>query len=129
MTDHSTPSDEAHFNALRDILLERQRQDAKFGEQNLDPMLYLIVLTEEAGEVAKAILDIRFEGDETVLANWNLDRIDDELMEARRPAGLPTGDARTPDSAKSAQCLATWHAGNPARQREETEHPDGGRLG
>ena len=50
----------AQITALRDILLERQRQDAKFGEQNLDPMLYLTVLTEEVGEIAKAILDIRF---------------------------------------------------------------------
>lgn len=55
-----SPADEAHLSALRDILLERQRQDQKFGEQNLDPMLYLTVLTEEVGEIAKAILDIRF---------------------------------------------------------------------
>jgi NTP pyrophosphatase (non-canonical NTP hydrolase) len=261
--------------ALRDILLERQRQDAKFGEQNLDPMLYLTVLTEEVGEVAKAILDIRFGKDtlahlreeavqtaavalafvecldrgkwkdaggepvtevppsttaemaerelrgllrraaasglrvsfnpdrggsmysdhDTWLTEKHLDDralmvelpkpqgtpahsapptekkrpvvgdrvravagfhegavgtvkrsvlaadetyevdcgdgarivtqaqylevLDDVPMEGvNRPTGLPTGDARTPDSAKTAQCLATWHTGNPARQTE-----------
>jgi hypothetical protein len=32
-----------------------------------------------------------------------------------RPLGLPTGDARTPDSAKTAQCLVTWYKGSPYR--------------
>jgi NTP pyrophosphatase (non-canonical NTP hydrolase) len=50
--------------ALRDVLLERARQDAKWGEQNHDPFCYLTVLVEEVGEFAKAALDARFGGPE-----------------------------------------------------------------
>lgn len=49
-------------NALASVLAERERQDAKWGEQNLDPFTYLAVLTEEVGELAQAALHTRFGG-------------------------------------------------------------------
>lgn len=33
--------------ALTDVLAERTRQDAKWGEQNHDPITYLAILTEQ----------------------------------------------------------------------------------
>ena len=50
--------------AVQDILQERDFQDAKWGEQNHDPFLYLTVLTEEVGELAKSALQARFGGPE-----------------------------------------------------------------
>jgi len=52
--------------ALDDILIERARQDAKWGEQNHDPFTYLAVLTEEVGELAQAALHAKFGGTESV---------------------------------------------------------------
>lgn len=49
--------------ALIDVLKERERQDEKWGEQNLDPITYLVVLTEEVGELSEAALHTRFGGD------------------------------------------------------------------
>ena len=46
-----------------DIIRERGRQDAKWGEQNHDPFLYLSVLMEEVGEFAQAALHTRYGGD------------------------------------------------------------------
>ncbi len=49
------PKATAHaVNALFD---ERQRQDEKWGIQNHDPDHWLAILTEEVGELAKAILE------------------------------------------------------------------------
>lgn len=48
--------------ALDDILAERARQDAKWGEQNHDPFTYLAILTEEVGELAQAALHANFGG-------------------------------------------------------------------
>lgn len=42
---------------LRDVLNERNKQDAKWGVQNHTPMKWLAILTEEVGEVAKAIIE------------------------------------------------------------------------
>lgn len=52
----------ATSHALNDVLAERARQDAKWGEQNHDPFTYLAVLTEEVGELAQAALHARFGG-------------------------------------------------------------------
>jgi NTP pyrophosphatase (non-canonical NTP hydrolase) len=49
-------------DAVHDVLAERGRQDAKWGEQNHDPFLYLSVLMEEVGELAQAALHSRFGG-------------------------------------------------------------------
>ena len=48
--------------ALSDILEERARQDAKWGEQNHDPFTYLTILMEEIGELSQAALHNRFGG-------------------------------------------------------------------
>jgi hypothetical protein len=48
--------------AVSDVLKERWRQDAKWGEQNNDPFTYLAVLSEEVGELAQAALHTKFGG-------------------------------------------------------------------
>ena len=47
---------------LEEVQEEMERQDAKWGEQNHDPFLYLTILSEEIGEVAQAALDLRYPG-------------------------------------------------------------------
>lgn len=47
---------------LEEIWRERQRQDAKWGEQNHSDELWLAIVTEELGEASKAILEQRFGG-------------------------------------------------------------------
>jgi NTP pyrophosphatase (non-canonical NTP hydrolase) len=53
-------SESSEFTALRDVLAERKRQDAKWGEQNHDPFTYLTILGEEYGETCQAALHARF---------------------------------------------------------------------
>jgi NTP pyrophosphatase (non-canonical NTP hydrolase) len=48
--------------ALHDVAAERARQDAKWGEQNHAPEVWLAILTEEVRELATAILRARFQG-------------------------------------------------------------------
>lgn len=44
---------------VREIRMERDRQDAKFGAQrSLDPPTWSAILGEEVGEVCKAVLDL-----------------------------------------------------------------------
>jgi hypothetical protein len=43
--------------ALQEVLEERVRQEAKWGQQNHDPFLYLTILGEEYGETCKAALE------------------------------------------------------------------------
>jgi NTP pyrophosphatase (non-canonical NTP hydrolase) len=47
---------------LQDIVNERKRQDAKWGEQNHDPFAWLTILGEEYGEACKAALEAHFDG-------------------------------------------------------------------
>lgn len=49
-------------DAFREINDERNRQDNKWGEQNHDPLTYLVVLMEEIGELSQASLHARFGG-------------------------------------------------------------------
>jgi NTP pyrophosphatase (non-canonical NTP hydrolase) len=49
--------------ALRAVWQERKRQDEKWGEQNHSPEWYYLILAEEVGEVAQAILQTRFGGE------------------------------------------------------------------
>ena len=42
---------------LDDIVLERSRQDAKWGVQNHDLSKWLLILMEEVGELAQALLE------------------------------------------------------------------------
>lgn len=54
-----------HKNAVRvmhEIQEERQRQDAKWGEQNHDDTWWLAILMEEVGELAQAMLHSSFGG-------------------------------------------------------------------
>jgi len=48
--------------AITDVIKERGRQDAKWGEQNHHPFLYLTVLMEEVGEASQAALQATFGG-------------------------------------------------------------------
>jgi NTP pyrophosphatase (non-canonical NTP hydrolase) len=52
----------AQGRILDDVLAERDRQEAKWGEQNHDPFTYLTILMEELGELAEAALHARFGG-------------------------------------------------------------------
>jgi len=40
------------------VYKERRRQDSVWGEQNHSPECYYLILAEEVGEVAKAILEL-----------------------------------------------------------------------
>ncbi len=48
--------------ALISVVKERARQDDLWGEQNNDPVTWLVILMEEVGEIARAILSWRFDG-------------------------------------------------------------------
>lgn len=43
---------------LKDVALERVRQDAKWGEQNRCPMAWITIVAEELGEAAKHALQV-----------------------------------------------------------------------
>lgn len=45
---------------LNEIRAERVRQDAKFGEQNHQPIEFMAILAEEIGEANKEIVDAHF---------------------------------------------------------------------
>ena len=47
--------------ALKDIIKERARQDAKWGEQNHDPFTWLAILQEEIGEFSQESLVLAFD--------------------------------------------------------------------
>ena len=42
------------------VIIERQKQESKWGQQNHSPETWLLILGEEVGEVNKAILEHRF---------------------------------------------------------------------
>lgn len=44
-------------NVLDEVLIERQRQDSKWGEQNHNAFTWLTILGEEVGECSRAALD------------------------------------------------------------------------
>ena len=48
--------------SISKILVERGRQDAKWGEQNHDAETWALILLEEIGEWAKAELELKFTG-------------------------------------------------------------------
>ncbi len=48
--------------ALQSVLEERRSQDAKWGEQNHIPFIWLGILTEEVGETSEAMLHETFGG-------------------------------------------------------------------
>lgn len=44
-------------NILEEVLIERERQDNLWGQQDHDPFKWTTILLEEVGEVAKAALE------------------------------------------------------------------------
>lgn len=46
--------------AIEDIIQERGRQDAKWGRQDHEPSVWLMILGEEVGEATKAALEAKF---------------------------------------------------------------------
>jgi len=57
-----TLSNFAQTQALADVLAERDRQDIKWGEQEHSDERWMMIHTEEFGEVAEAILETEFGG-------------------------------------------------------------------
>lgn len=49
-----------YLKAVEDILTERSRQDAKFGEQNHSPADWMMILQEELGEFARAHMKVYY---------------------------------------------------------------------
>lgn len=49
-------------NAIESVINERERQNAKWGEQNHDPITWAAILSEECGEYAEAALHDKFGG-------------------------------------------------------------------
>jgi NTP pyrophosphatase (non-canonical NTP hydrolase) len=48
------------LRVLTDVANERDAQDCWFGEQNHEPEVWLAILTEEVGELTRAMLAARF---------------------------------------------------------------------
>lgn len=48
------------LKAYYDVFLEREAQDAKWGEQNHSPIEWMSILTEEVGEAAEAANHVRW---------------------------------------------------------------------
>ena len=51
---------EATGSVLAEVLGERQRQDAKWGQQTHAPEVWLMVLAEEVGEANQAVFEALF---------------------------------------------------------------------
>lgn len=47
-------------SVIEEVVAERTYQDKKWGEQNHDPQDYFAILSEEVGEVAKEVVEWRF---------------------------------------------------------------------
>lgn len=50
-------------HVMDEVLLERFRQDVRWGEQNHGPFTWLAILGEEVGEVNRAVLEANKGGD------------------------------------------------------------------
>ena len=55
MNNRLTSLPDRDWQAVLDVVAERDRQDAKWGEQNHNPPVWLAILTEEVGELATAL--------------------------------------------------------------------------
>lgn len=51
-------------SAISSVIAERTRQDAKWGEQNHDPTVWMGILMEEVGELAQAVNETWFDNGE-----------------------------------------------------------------
>ena len=77
----SNPIIYRHEVALRDVLAERERQDAKWGEQNHDFGTFLAILQEEVGEASRDWLKSRTPSDRDVSREEHLVRLREELVQ------------------------------------------------
>lgn len=69
-------------NIIKDIISERKSQDKKWGRQNHTPMVWLPILMEEVGEVAKAALEPHFKSKGyTQYKNGSYDEYREELIQ------------------------------------------------
>lgn len=74
-------SESSDFTALRDVLAERKRQDAKWGEQTHDPFLYLTILGEEYGETCQAALNARFRDKDIAIYSDKMRKLREEAVQ------------------------------------------------
>jgi NTP pyrophosphatase (non-canonical NTP hydrolase) len=64
-----------------EVLAERARQEAKWGEQNHDPFVYGAVLGEELGEFLQAALKARFESASVEASELRMDDLRKEAVQ------------------------------------------------
>lgn len=95
---------------LAAIKAEGMRQDAKWGEQNHEPEVWLSILTEEVGELAQAMLADRFDsGRDEKLHDSHHDSMEIEAIQAAAVAAhfveflarRKTGTAGCPNCGKA----------------------------
>ncbi len=60
---------------LNEIAAERQRQDAKWGEQNWNPVEWVAILGEEFGEVSKEAVEYHFIGKHSNMDENKADKV------------------------------------------------------
>lgn len=77
-------------NILGEVRKERDRQDAKWGEQNHSPFVWLAILGEEVGEVNKAALEsVVFRPQDRDAENqWLLQKLEDYREELVQVAAV-----------------------------------------
>ena len=68
-------SDLSGLDAIRDVLAERERQDAKWGEQNVDPFHFLAFVGEEFGEYCEATVQTVYGGPKGGFANMRKEAV------------------------------------------------------
>lgn len=65
---------QATDGVLAELKRERERQQAKWGEQNLDPPVWLMIIGEEVGEANNAALE-HLLGNKTDLADYRAELV------------------------------------------------------
>lgn len=66
---------------LSAVKAEAMAQDAKWGEQNHEPEIWLAILTEEVGELAQAMLADRFSDDQPGMHDSHHDSMETEAIQ------------------------------------------------
>lgn len=104
------PADPHACEARRLIEAERKFQDAKWGEQNHDPQVWMAILGEEFGELCQAANDLRWPKGEP-----DADPFLHALVEAVQTAAVAQAIV---------ECLlrSTWKWPRPASGSEEVRH-------
>lgn len=82
IVDYKSKEDNKWTRPYVDIFDERVRQEAKWGTQNHDQMIWLGILAEEFGEAATEINELHFRpGVNGGTAEWRLNRVRAELIQ------------------------------------------------